>query len=56
MPHKKPGPTKILQRDNGAFDDSQHMVTFTRPGDGTWNLAHHHILSNIYDLYNSPHL
>lgn len=54
MPHKKPGPTKMLQRDNGAFDDSQHMVTFTRPR--TWNLAHHHILSNIYDLYNSPHL
>lgn len=31
MPHKKPGPTKMLQRDNGAFDDSQHMVTFSRP-------------------------
>lgn len=56
MPHKKPGPTKMLQRDNGAFDDSQHMVTFSRPRGRDLELAHHHILSNINDLYNSPHL
>lgn len=44
MPYKELGPTKMLRRVNGAFDDSQHIGDiYKTPGDGTWNLAHHHI-------------